>query len=241
MSNVVHSPSSLKTFVQCPLKYKAQYIDKSVKWEQSENAKRGEQLHALMETACNSGWGSITWTDAKSKDHAYTFVQNVEKMKAQGWQIQTEVSLATDGYGNVLDFWDKPPANYLRCRVDLMATHPDNDTVLIYDWKSGRKYDLDKLQLQVNAMCAAPVVKRSKFAVAFCYLDSGEVASDMIDVTGVDLREPDPVKLANSPCLEAQQALRGVEQAEQFGNYQAAKNRFCAWCQVKECPYASKN
>lgn len=238
---MIFSPSALKTFVQCPYKFKAQYIDKSIKWEQSESAKRGEQLHALMETACNHGWDSVKWTDSVSEQYAKQFVGSVWKMKDAGWTVQTEVSLATDGYGNALDFWDKEPQNFLRCRVDLMATHPEKDLVIIYDWKSGKAYDLDRLQLQVNAMCAVPVTNKTKYSVAFCYLDNGAVKSESIDVTNVTARESNPTVLANSPCVDAQNAINGALKAIEFSNYPQTKNRFCAWCQVKECPYASKN
>ena len=63
----VFSPSNLKTFVQCPYKFKAMNIDKSVPYVQNEAAKRGEHLHELMEQAVKTGWNSIVWDDDKSR------------------------------------------------------------------------------------------------------------------------------------------------------------------------------
>lgn len=240
MSDLVFSPSSLKTFVQCPYKFKAMQIDKSVKWVQSPAAKRGEELHALMENACNNGWDTITWTDEASREHAYKFVQTIESMKQDGWRIYTEQGIGTDGYGHALDFWDKAPNNFLRCRIDLYATHPKYDTVMIFDWKSGKSYDVDDLQLQVNAACLQTLCHINHYITAFCYLDSGDVRSQEINVQGLNIRETDPIKFVNSPCLEMMNAINGAQQAIATGKFLKTKNRFCKWCQVKECMYAGK-
>ncbi len=238
--NLIYSPSSLKTFVQCPYKFKAMQIDKSVKWEQNESAKRGEQLHALMETACINGWDSVQWTDAKSEVYAHRFVNTVTAMKQQGWEIHTEAGVATDGYGNALDYWAKAPQNYIRCRIDLYATHPDFNTVMIYDWKSGSVYAADDLQLQVNAACLQPLLHKDHYIAAFCYLDSGTVKTQELNIQGLDVRASDPLEFATSPCLEMMNALDGAQHAIATGKFLKTKNRFCKWCQVKDCEFAGK-
>lgn len=238
----VFSPSNLKTFVQCPYKFKAMNVDKTVPYVQNEAAKRGERLHSLMETAVNLGWDAVAkdYNDEKSHDNAYKFIQTVWGLKKQGWIVKTETEFATDGYGNPVGYWDKAPQNFLRCRIDLWAVHPDKATTIILDWKTGKAYDADRLQLQANAVCMKAQFKTDKYMVAFCYLDSGAVKSEEIDVHGINLFESDPLKFASSPCIELMNAVDDARRAFAENKFIKTKNRFCKWCAVKDCEYAGK-
>lgn len=240
--SIIFSPSNLKTFVQCPYKFKAMNIDKSVPYVQNEAAKRGERLHALMETAVKHGWDEVAhdWNDTKSYDHAYKFIRDVWALKNSGWHVETEASVATDGYGNSVDYFSKAPKNFLRCRIDLYAQHPDKDYIIILDWKSGKVYDADKLQLQANAVCMKTMTNTDKYLIGFAYLDNGGVKYEKIDVNGVDLHEKDPLAYAASPCLELLNALDNANHALQTGKYLQTKNMFCKWCPVKDCPHSGK-
>lgn len=243
MSNsLVYSPSMLKTFMSCPFKFKAQSIDKSVKWEQSEAAKRGEQLHALMETAINNGlsFEQLQWTDAKSAPHAKKFLAIVDYLRKNGWSFKTEYGVGTDGYGHSLDFWDKAPQNFIRCRIDFVAVHPKADFSIVMDWKTGKKYEADALQLQVNAICLQAHTGCNKYQMGFAYLDSGDFVKQNIDVAGIDVRNYDPEVLSQSSCLEMLVALRDIQKAVAMNNFPMKQNRFCHWCQCTTCPYAGK-
>lgn len=228
--NFIFSPSNLKTYVQCPFKFKAMSIDKSVPYTQSEQAKRGEQLHALMETAVKHGWDAVQWTDTKSEQYAHGFIQTVWNLKKSGWQVFTEAGVATDGYGNALDYWAKAPQNFLRCRIDLYAINQDTDYAIVLDWKSGKAYEADKLQLQANAVCLRDKTHINKYLVGFCYLDSGSVKYEKIDVEGVDLHESDPLKFASSPCIELLNAVDGATRSIATNTFLPSKNRFCSYC-----------
>lgn len=241
-TSLVYSPSMLKTFMSCPFKFKAQSIDKSIKWEQSDAAKRGEQLHSLMETAINNNlkWEEVQWTDAKSAPHAKKFLDMVAYLKKNGWNCMTEDGVGTDGYGNPLDFWAKAPQNFLRCRIDFVALHPKADFAIVMDWKTGKKYECDKLQLQVNAICLQAATKCNKYQMGFAYLDSGDFVKQNIDVQGVDVRNYDNQVLAQSPCIEMLVALRDIQKAVAMNDFPMKQNRFCHWCQCTTCPYAGK-
>lgn len=234
---MILSPSSLKTFVTCPLKFKVCNIDKAVVYKQSDKAKRGEELHSLMEDACNFGWGSVTWKDDVSRENAKTFVDHVWKLKDSGWQVETELGIGITRSGKSLDFWDDDPDYWLRCRIDLFARHPDKDFGIILDWKTGKKYDLDTLQLQVNAMCLQPKFGLNKYKTAFCYLDAGQTARHDLDITDMKLDEKDAMAISRSPCQEAQWAIYRVEEALRTEKFMPTKNRFCHWCPVEQCVY----
>lgn len=239
--DLVHSPSSLKTYVQCPYKYKAMYITKEVKWQQSEAAARGEQLHKLMENAVMTGWDDKAWKDTQSYQHAYKFWYNTLQLQKAGWTVHVEEGIGIDDTGTIpLTFWDRSGKNYLRCRIDFYATHPQKDIVIIFDWKTGKKYDVDKLQLQANAMCLRALTGKEKYVMSFCYLDSGDITAEQIDLTGVKLNERTVQACANSPCMELLIALNGVAASQRNNQYFFTPNRFCKWCQVESCPNKHK-
>lgn len=235
----IFSPSNLKTFVQCPYKFKAMNIDKSVPYVQNEAAKRGEHLHELMEQAVKTGWNSIVWDDEKSRANAKAFIDSVWALKNNGWVVETEASIAMTRDGKPVDYFDKKD-NYLRCRIDLWAVHPQKDLTIILDWKSGQVYEADKLQLQANALCMQAQFKASKYMIGFAYLDNGKVKYENIDVKGVDLTSTDPLTFATSPCLELMLALDNANHALQSGKFLQNKNRFCRWCPVTECAHSGK-
>lgn len=240
MARVIFTPSNLKSFMQCPAKFKAMYVDKTVQYQQSESAARGERLHELMERAIQSGWSAVDWVDDLSRPHAQAVASTMQHLRVCGWHIRTEMSVAISADGKALDFWDKSPDNFMRCRIDVMAIHPDSDTVLIFDHKTGKKYELDKLQLQFNAVCLVPVTHRTKYLVTFDYLDNGDVVTEELDVRKVNLHESDPVAFMLSPCAELLQAIDGAEAAFKRDDWPQHPNRFCKWCGVMTCPHAGK-
>lgn len=237
--DIVFTPSNLKTFVQCPFKFKMVTLDKAVPYVQGEAAKRGEHLHSMMETALLHGWDSVTWDDDRSRANAYKFYCVINNLVNKGWDLHVEDSVATDGQGHKLDFWDKPPYNLMRCRIDVWLSHKDYNSVIVFDHKSGKKYDIDQLQLQFNAICLQPVTGKTQYVLNFDYLDNGAIVTSKIDISGVVVNETDPVKIAQSPCAELQAGLVGAQMSMEINSFPAMKNRFCQWCDVKKegmCP-----
>ena len=237
MRSVVFTPSNLKLFMQCPLKFKLMTLDKAVPYVQSEKAKRGERLHALMEKCLRSGWDSVKWDDTLSYDHARKFYTIIMRLVDDGWVPHIEDSVATDATGHACEFWDRAPANLLRCRIDLWLDRSDTDTVMVFDHKTGKRYASDKIQLQVNAACLRPVTRKDHYVVSFDYLDNGELATTRLDVSGLDLTARSTNAIKASTCAELLVALRGAERAIERGDFPPCRNRFCDWCDCKSmCP-----
>lgn len=238
------SPSALKAFSQCPYKFYATYIGKTVEYHQGEAAARGERLHDLMEHAINERWDAARfaaqWDDAKSRPHAERFAGMFHSLMDSGWAVRTEYAIATDGHGGRVDFWDKTDANFMRCRIDVMMTHPDSDVVLIFDHKTGRRYESDRIQLQVNAACLVPYTGKTRYTVSFDYLDSGDLVTEDIDVSGLDLSESDPLRYAQSPCPELAHTLAELGDARKSGAWAKRRNRFCRWCGATDCEFAGR-
>ena len=235
MREIVYSPSNLKVYRDCPYKFYQQYIQKTIPFEQSPAAARGEKLHSLMEAAVKHGWNSIQWPEVENLQHAKGFIEAVDRLKASGWSVQAELQAATDGLGNVTDWWDKPPQNFIRSKVDVCATHPDHDHGIIIDWKTGKPWD-DELQLQVNAWCLYPTTRLKKYQVMFAYLDSGVVRNYEVelDILCPKTTEP-PEKIGQSKLYNLLELLDRLTVSRNTDTWEATKNKFCNWCPV-DCP-----
>lgn len=229
------SPTSLKTFQQCPRKYQATYITKELAWSQSDAAARGDKLHKLMETACDLVWSTAAWSEESQEVHdtACRFHQAVYKLKLNGWLVETELETATDGLGNKTGWWDK--SSWLRSKIDVCATHPNKDYAIIIDWKTGKIYDEDRIQLDVNAMCLKPITGLSNYKVMFAYLDQNKIKN--YDVT-VDLdrpREFDLLRNAGTKLMDTMVVIQTLKDYTARDFWPCTKNKFCNWCGVKDC------
>lgn len=229
------SPTSLKTFQQCPHKYHAQYITKELKWEQSPAAARGDRLHKIMEDGCSRGvfpiadsleslelWGTV-----------YNFCEAVNKLKQTGWQVQTELETATDGLGNPTGWWDNN--SWLRSKIDVCATHPDKDYAVIIDWKTGKIYDEDRIQLDVNAMTLKPITGLSNYKVMFAYLDQNIIKNYDVVVDLDKPREFDLLRDAGTKLIDTMVIINTLKDYTARDFWPEKKNKFCNWCGVNNC------
>lgn len=232
----VESPTSLKTFQQCPYKYRAQYITKELKWVQSDAAARGDALHKLMEKACDSMWDTSGWADESQEVHdvAFSFYQAIYKLKLNGWLVETELETATDGLGNVTG-WSNDDRSWLRSKIDVCATHPDKDYAIIVDWKTGQIYDEDRIQLDVNAMCLKPITGLSNYKVMFAYLDQNVIKNYDVTVDIDNPREFDLLRDAGTKLIDTMIVLDRLRDYTARDFWPKQKNKFCRWCGIKNC------
>lgn len=253
------SPSSLKTFIMCPRKYHGQYIAKTIPWSDSPASERGNVLHVQCETALNSGnldaWMKDTSkcrkcvalhkankTDLRcgicngvSRLTVEKFLQNVNKLRDAGWSFQTEKSLATDGRGKALDFWDKTKDNFLRCRVDVVGTHPQKEFAIIVDWKSGKVRPSPE-QLYINAWCLAPVTGKTHFLSCFCYIDQDTTKPFTIDLSTVTPKAA--IEEGTIPDTgeerEVLVAMKALIDAHTTDEWPRKPQRLCDWCPLQD-------
>lgn len=230
------SPTSLKTFQQCAQKYYRQYITKEIKWKQSDAAARGDVIHKLMENAIIFGWENVSWHQTEEPpsvyNTAYSFYEAIKKLKDNGWNVQTELETATDGFGNVTGWMDKD--SWLRSKIDVCATHPDKDTSIIVDFKSGRVYEEDRVQLDINAMTLKPITGLSKYKVMFAYIDQNIIKH--FDVT-VDIDKPrefDLLRNAGTGLMDTMILINKLQEYTDRNFWPEQKNKFCNWCQLKK-------
>lgn len=229
------SPTSLKTFQQCPQKYYRQYITKELEWKQSAAAARGDKLHKIMEEACDLVWKTSAWLDETQQVHdtAYSFWLAVDKLQQNGWSVQTELETAIDGMGNATGWWDKD--SWLRSKIDVCATHPNKDYAIVIDWKTGKVYDEDKIQLDVNAMTLKPITGLSNYKVMFAYLDQNIIKNYDVVVDLDKPREFDILKDAGTKLMDTMLVIHTLKDYTARDFWPCTKNKFCNWCGVKDC------
>lgn len=229
------SPTSLKTFQQCPRKYQATYITKELKWEQSPAAARGDRLHKLMEAAITSDEGLLVvdWPadEMHIKETARGFVDAIHKLKDTGWKVQAELETATDGMGNITGWWDSN--SWLRSKIDVCATHPDKDYAIVVDFKTGKVYNDMKIQLDINALCLRPITDLTKYKVMFAYLDQDVITPYDIVVDLDKPREFDRVKNTDTKLLDTMLVIDNLKESFEKAFWPEKKNNFCNWCQLK--------
>jgi hypothetical protein len=233
----VLSPTALKTFATCPRKYQAMYITKEVKYTQSPAAVRGDKLHTLMEAACREGWNTIQWPEAGNMQHARGFVQAVANLKAAGWLVRPELQTAVSRDGKTKDWFDKAPESFLRSRIDICATNPAFPYAIVIDWKTGKKYDVDTIQLAINAMCLQPQTGISDYKMMFAYLDSGDVVEHSCHLPPVPFsRYGEVVHQLHPDVAKVYELIGTLEEQYKVDVWPEKANRFCDWCDVQSCP-----
>ncbi|MDR1871987.1 MAG: PD-(D/E)XK nuclease family protein [Deltaproteobacteria bacterium] len=224
---MTQSPSSLKTFINCPALYKARYIDKIIKFTGNAATERGELIHKRMEELCLGSALSPDWgtNGDGAKLYGQNFINEVLKigsLREKGVKIYVERQIAINAKGEIVDWWDK--SAILRSRIDLFIDMEYAGAVI--DWKTGRTPG-DPLQLLINAMCLYPLNPKTRYDGYFVYLDQAKVdSSTMIFDTA-------PLNSENGKVLELRLWLEKLERAYAENTFPATANNDCRWCDLR--------
>lgn len=233
----VLSPSALKKFQTCPRQFEATYITKEIPYSQSPQAARGDSLHKLMEQAILKGWLSIDWPEPDNMQHAKAFVEAVDRLRANDWTVCVEESIAISRDKQARGWHDRPPLGFMRCRVDVYAVHPHKDYVIIIDWKTGKKWATDKIQLAVNALCLYPVTGRTDYRAMFAYIDSGEVVEHSCAVPPVAFDAIGDSEGVHPDVRAVYDLVWDLEGMMRTGVWSARPNNLCRFCGLHSCKF----
>lgn len=233
----VLSPTAVKTFIQCPRKYQATYVTKEITRTQNAAAARGEKLHSCMEQAIKKGWHTITWPDPVNEKTAQSFVTAINDLRLNGWVVATEFEAAIGRNNEIRTWWDPAPINFIRSKIDVCATHPDKDYAIVVDWKTGKRYDTDTVQLAINAMCLYPITKRTTYKMMFAYLDDSGVVEHSCTIPTTTFDDYVNVQDLHADVRTVYDTIKSMEDAEEKDHWPCKKNKFCRWCDVANCLY----
>ncbi len=155
MKYTPYSFSKMNTWLQCPRKFRYQYIDKIGTFESSIALDRGKFIHTLfefegnLEQVKNSGdYKKVLKSGLMSKDNYRECIQiykDFKKSKLSLWidskiQMFNELPIAMDKFLDTKDY--NSPDVIFRGYVDKVIR--DGDTLILIDYKTG-KYKEDML------------------------------------------------------------------------------------------------
>lgn len=234
--NFALSPSAIKTFQKCPYQFYEKYISGTLPYVQSEAAARGDRLHKALEQYLTTD--IFDWPEEKTRQTAWQYASTLKALERHGWELHIEQSVAMTRDGGACHYKAKPPISFLRCRIDAYAIHPERDDVIVVDWKTGKVWDLDEVQLVVNALCLRAVTGRHKFKLWFAYLDQDQIVDHSLVVPDCPFDEfPQFAPQLAPQFIALYWTIHNIAACEQEQNWPKRRNRFCKWCDVPVCMY----
>lgn len=223
--SIVFSPSNLSTHVQCPRKFWGQSIAKTLKWKASQQKSRGTLVHSALEKAVKEGFNAVkNWPEGLDIDFVLQQVGLVRSLMQAGMTCLIEHEMCIDGFGNAVDWWDERGA--MRCKADtLLLADNDDIPMFLIDYKTGKKWDDEDMQLRMEALIAYLYYRHPIVQYAYWYVDSGETATGIIDFRN-----------GMEPVQDILDALEDARQDMNANDFPPKKNRFCKWCGFYNTP-----
>lgn len=138
--------SRWETYEQCPLRFKLKNIDK-IREPGSPVLERGTAIHKIGED----------YVTAKTKPRKvpaeYThFTVELQHLRDNNAYVEQDWGFRADWSWNGRNDWFGSDV-WFRAKADACVVYDDN-TALLVDWKTGRKYDKNELQVQLFAASA---------------------------------------------------------------------------------------
>lgn len=205
---MIHSYSSLSTWRLCPRLHKAQYIDRSLKYEESPAMREGKAVHKRLEDALV----------------ARAPLPEGVQVKPALWQLlltaeaQPEVRVAMTRDGGGCGFFDKDA--WLRGAMDVYVGIPDKHAAVVIDWKTGAVRPVDPLQAEVYAAILHNSVHVRQVLFVFSYVKHGALEPVTVD--------------AAKAAADVRRLAERVEADTEHAPRPGWKCRFCA---LTDCEY----
>lgn len=220
------SKSQVNTFLQCPFKWKKQYIDK-VKSKPSYAMLRGIKIHSSIENF---------YKHVEIKDNIITVKDKTIKVPKKFLEFEQRRLESCKKDGKIIDKYFKPLFQELRVSskdlglrgfIDAVYINPKDDELILVDYKSGKfrpdKYDDYRFELAIYKMLIESgdyIDKKVKYWCIF-FVDQDKIFFE-------ECREEDVVKAKKM----VEESRVGMES----GEYPAKLNEYCNWCDYKgEC------
>ena len=228
---LVHSPSAVKMYEDCPYKYMRIRVRKDVEDEIGPAGQRGVHVHQLLRTIVEGEERRMEVEidgppgDAVDKEF-YAIMKMVKRgsdiadeMKRKGFQVQAEVQVGLDRNLEAVGFSSSQV--WMRGVIDMLALGKHEARVI--DWKTG-KPRYDRFQPDVYAMAVFarhPDVQTIKFMYA--WLKTGKRSE-------WDYTRDEMPKLGR----RLNKATKPIEQDE---TWEKTDGYQCRWCPVLDCQH----
>jgi PD-(D/E)XK nuclease superfamily len=141
---VVWSFTNLNTYRNCPFQFQQRYITKAAPFVGNAKSEFGTYAHEAVERrACHQ---KIPLPD--DLRYLESFVAPLDSLPA-GVELFVEQQLGINSVGQACKFFADDV--YIRGKIDVMMLDRQGQRALIWDWKTGSRWDNDPLELEVFA------------------------------------------------------------------------------------------
>lgn len=217
------SYTKLSTYLQCPFKYHAKYVAKSVKVEETQAMRDGKKVHAILETAITAK-GAVS-VEAHELIDQTRVVPHI--LKAKSWNAMAEVKLGVYPDWSPCEFGD--PDAYGIGIVDVLMLNDNFSSGIILDWKTGKLAN-KKYQTNDEVKLHALLVKAHypdirAIVAAYCFTRDGSITPH---TRIADFRNER--KRVDELCQR-------IDFATSQNRFHTRKGPLCPWCEVKQCKH----
>jgi hypothetical protein len=200
--------------------YYHQYILKDVKYEQSEAAAYGSEMHDFID-------GAVKGT--RDFSGRYEFLRPiVTAVKAAEGKVITEYPISFKEGWEPIDWSDR--LAWLKGKSDLTIFHPTEPRVIIKDWKFAGKVDPSKYKLEMDMFSLLHFKQHPELE----RIDTGLV---WLKTRGPESKRT--YKREQVADLEADilSKIERIEEAVATEEFKMTKSGLCqGWCSAKNCP-----
>ena len=234
------SATSIQTYVDCPLKYKYQYIDRIPQRFDKAYLKLGTVIHKVLELFHKNKYNNrnqlydLFETEWKNMDFHY---------KQEEFQYKNDAILMLDNYSNYIKGYHSHIAYYefefefetsyavLRGKCDRVEISKDNE-ISIIDYKTSNKSKtpkqlLSNIQLGLYALFS----KKSGFE------NKGIILKKIPEkLIALFLREESPsveISISNNNLNDIEDVIKNVAEGLSNNNFTANKGHPCEFCDYK--------
>lgn len=217
--HLIHSHSSLDTYVQCPFKYAELKVFKRVVDTQSSAGAYGEQMHKAIELRVANG------TPLPPNFAHYERI--AAAVAAIPGEHHAELKLGVTEDLEPCDFWDKAQG-WFRGIIDLLIVRDEH--AIIIDWKTG-KYRPGSAQPERCALLTfAHYPQVQTVSSRFIYFKDAHSSKEEFVRSDMD-------HLARAARATAHDIQTSIE----TDNWPKRPSGLCGWCPVKHCPNWREN
>lgn len=210
------SYSKIKCFRTCPLKYKAEFVDKRFPFEENEHTRYGKQVHKAAEEYIGSGVDLDPGYEQFRKQLDAVWNLPGEKLVEQRLALTEDKSPCT--------FFDR--STWYSTIVDLHSMDNENARSFVIDYKTGKATypDVDQLELMaLHIFAHYPQIKTVKAGLLFL-------------TKNVFIKETYHRKNAAKLWQKWIKDAENIEQCIENDTWQMKPNGLCRnYCRVSEC------
>lgn len=205
------SKSSINLYLQCPYKWKLQYID-LIPSKSSPAQERGIKIHEKIEKFYKDMRPDVDLKHFIKLEHRRikSCFKNGKLEKKYFYPLFQELKLSSEELG-------------FKGIIDAVYINPEDDGIIVMDWKTG-KFDNSKIEdYRLELAIYAELLR-----------DSGKV--DSVDYWGLYFTDQDKLffeKVDKEYIKKMYKIVDEVRQKIDSGLFYPQENQFCYWCEHK--------